>query len=121
MLLKRVFDKDKLTHVQVLHAGPRQKFSPDLIDKAIREGWLERRQGRFVLKSEPVVVYRIVREPGYYCCHCGQELPDAGQMVEGGRTVGLAHVATHGARSSPDRNNPSGYARLNAYDCEKEA
>lgn len=110
--------------VEVLHAGDRQNFSPSLIRQGQKAGWLTFEADRLtILDSEgDPVTYKVVREPGSYCCHCGEELPDASARDEdSGMTVGQLHVAErHAGETSPDPNNPSGYRRDDFYACEKE-
>ena len=97
--------------VEVRRAGPRQKFSPEQLATGAKIGYLSMADGHVTLKAENVtLVYKIVRTPGFYCSHCGEEQPD-------GKTA-AAHVArVHPGKKSPDRNNPAGYERLNAFDC----
>ncbi len=133
MLLKRVYDHEAsrdqwtpryndrgvevdrippLKAIKLLHAGPRQNFSPSLIEGAIAEGWVAMGDGQIVLRTEPPASYRIVRVPGYYCCHCQKKLEDG--------PSGKTHVeAVHAGQTSPDPGNPSGYRRDNFYACER--
>jgi len=119
MLLKRLFDTTepkapKLKGVRVLRAGPRQNFSPELIQKGSAEGWLSLAKGRLVIEAEGgPIAYAVKCGPGYYCCHCGKPMDNGA----GAR----AHLAAeHPGAKSPDANNPSGYCRLNHYACERE-
>lgn len=138
MLLKRLYDPadvaklrdpndptERITPIgiKVLRAGPRQKFSPDLIAQGVAQGWLAIGDGKVTLKGDDGdVAYTITRSPCYYCCHCGMALEDAGAREEaGGLTRGQRHVlAEHGTAPSPDPNNPAGYEHLAAYDCVKK-
>lgn len=122
MELKRLYAQGKVVDVKVLKAGPQQKFSPEMVQKGVREGWLEFTKDHITVKAvNGEVRYRIVREPGHYCCHCGVTLEDANQFAAPGLSKGRKHVLDeHGSAPSPDRNNPSGYEKLNAFLCEKE-
>lgn len=125
MQLKRLHDMSdpaapKVIGVRIDHAGPRQKFSPDLLFKAMKEGWLSIADGKVIVKGvdkqgfPQILTYKIVREPGWYCCHDGSAHP--------GPTEARAHLAANFAgKPSPDRNNPEGIEKLNAFDCELEA
>jgi hypothetical protein len=118
MLLRRLFnlsgENPKISGIRILRAGPRQHFSQKIIDQGIFEGWLSMGQGRITLISEGgVVIYRIDRAPGYYCCHCQQKLDDG--------PTGQAHVeTTHKKKKSTDPSNPCGYRKDNFYACVKE-
>ena len=122
MRLKRVFDHSSgapvLADVEVLRAGAKQKFPAQFVTQAALEGWLRLVPvpgggSKFALTTTPPVSYRIVRGPGRYCCHCGVLLSD--------EEAARAHVATkHAGKPSPDAQNPSGYERINHFDCVKE-
>jgi hypothetical protein len=139
MRLKRLYHDDKLVRgeggavtevkpgavrgVKVLSARAGvHHFTQNFIDGGVREGWLSLGGGKLTVtpaEGDPVV-YRIVRTPGHYCCHCDAPLSDAGQL-RGGKTLGTLHVEEkHGGAASPDPNNPAGYRRENHYTCVKE-
>jgi hypothetical protein len=102
-------------HVEVLHAGPHQRFSTGLVAQGVSEDWLSIKGTQLTLKSKPPLNYRIEREPGYYCCHCKQALAAGGPEAQ-------AHVAgKHGGKKSPDPSNPAGYERIDYFDCGKES
>jgi len=104
-----------VAHVEILHAGPHQCFSTGLVAQATSEGWLTIKGKQLTLKSKPPLKYRIEREPGYYCCHCGQALAAGGPEAQ-------AHVAgKHDGKKSPDPSNPAGYERIDYFDCVKES
>jgi len=65
-------------------------------------------------------IFTILREPGHYCCHCGEKLPENdGQADEDGLTVGAKHVQeNHAGVPSPDPNNPAGYRWITHYETE---
>ncbi len=104
-----------VSHVRVLRAGRKQKFSPDLVATGAAQGWLSMAGGRITLHAEDGEhVYRVVRVPGTYCCHCGVSVHDAG----GAR----AHIAAeHEGATSPDPENPSGYMRTHAFKGVRES
>jgi len=118
MYLKRIFDKDapkgsKLDHIKVLRAGDRQNFSTGMVELAVAEGWMALGGGKITLDTRPPLGYRIVRAPGYYCCHCAVRLGDA--------AAARAHIeADHPGTISPDPFNRAGYERIHYYDCVKE-
>lgn len=107
-----------LDYVSLGHTGidRRQNFSERLIQTAIAEGWCSLGQGQLTLHVMPEdLVYTIERLPGVYCCHCGARL-------EAGDRAARAHVAQqHAGAASPDPANPSGYRRVNAYECVLDA
>lgn len=113
MHLKRLYKDGKVSGVQVLHAGAKQKFTSDLIERGSAEGWLSMGQGKVTVHAEGGDVrYRIIRSPGYYCCHCGQQLEGDPRIGDGPEAAKkrLAHVQEkHRGQPSPDPENPSGY------------
>ncbi len=101
--------------VRILRAGRVQRFTQNLINGGLQEGWLGMAGGRITITAEPEnLTYRIVRVPGAYCCHCDAPVP-------GGLTVALAaeslaHVAqVHPGDESPDPHNPAGYRVESCY------
>lgn len=110
--------------IRILRAGPRQNFSPEMVERAVTEGWMSLGKGKLTIHGEHGdVVYRITRAPGYYCCHCAQPLENANEFADAEKTVtkGMAHVAdAHQGLPSPHQNNPAGYEKLSAYGCERE-
>jgi len=117
MLLKRLYDRSGeepvVNGITVLRAKARQHFSPNILEVGQREGWMTVSGNVLTILSEPRVVYRIVRTPGYYCCHCHRPLDDSG--------VARAHLAEeHPDVPSPDPANPAGYRRDNFYACARE-
>ena len=119
MLLKRLYDvsdpaKPVVNGVRVLRAKDRQRFSPDMVEKATAEGWMVLSDGKITLKAESgSIVYRIKRVSGYYCCHCKAPMTD-------GAAARLHIEKEHAKKPSPDRSNPSGYERIHYFDCVKE-
>lgn len=114
MLLKRNFDmsgpEPRLVGVKLLHGGPRQRFSPGLIERGIVEGWIQLGDNMVKLRTDPPATYKIVRMPGYYCCHCNESLSDS--------PSGPIHVSmAHPGKKSPDPFNPSGFRKDNFYEC----
>lgn len=111
--------------IEYTGTNPEQHFTEKLVRAGQREGFLAITGNTLSLIATPEdLEYTIKRYPGYYCCHCGAELPDAGVMEtdedgkETGRTLGLVHVEEqHEGAVSPDPSNPSGYERLDYYDC----
>ncbi len=130
MFLKRLHDHTDPDNptvrnvIRILRAGPRQHFSPELVQRATAEGWMSLVQGVLTLHGEDGDVrYRMLRSPGYYCCHCGMALEEAGAWADEGRTTtqGMVHVATaHPKKASPDASNPAGYERITYFDCVRQ-
>lgn len=115
MYVQRQYDdQGNVTHLKLLRTPPAdQKIPEQLVGMGFREGWLSIESGRFIFKSEPPLVLRIVEEPGYYCCHSGVQLP--------GEVEAQQHVAANYANvPSPDPQNPAGYRRTHYYACQKE-
>lgn len=115
MLLKRVYEgegkEQKLSHVQVTRKTPVQKFSTKFVEQQAKEGILSLGGGNITLKTdEGDLVYKIVAAPGYYCCHCNEQVGDGKE--------GEKHVdEKHKGKESPDPNNPAGYRREHSYTC----
>jgi hypothetical protein len=97
--------------VRVLEIGDaRHHFSPDLIAKGWAQGWLSRDKGQIVIEAENVTLtYEVRRRPGYYCCH------DGAPMDDGSSARAYLEEKFKGV-PSPDRNNPSGYEKINYYE-----
>lgn len=122
-----ILNPPPIDYITVEHTGanPEQNFTEKLVRAGLREGFLSISGNKLTLQAQPEdLKYTIKRHPGYYCCHCGMELPDAGVMEtdedgkETGRTLGLVHVEEqHEGAESPDPSNPSGYQRLDHYEC----
>ncbi len=125
MLLKRIYEHDSegslvedpegnlvLDHIKVLRSGRRQRFSDGLVGGGILEGWIALKGKNLTLLTKPRLRYRIERTPGWYCSHCGEELP--------GSLEARAHVETeHAGKKSPDPSKPAGYEQIHYYDCVK--
>lgn len=103
-----------VSHLRVRRITKRWFLTPDRLEDGAQEGYFSVKDGQLSIKTaegEPDVVYKIVRGPGWYCCHCAKKLSDS---VEG-----AAHVkAEHAGVTSPDDNNPSGWSRDNHYTLE---
>jgi hypothetical protein len=125
MLVKRVYEdvkegaevvKRRLPLIEIINVGGKlRKFSPNLIQGGIMEGWLELSPTHVTFKTPGgPIKFKITRTPGYFCCYCGKAVNDGAEARE--------HIqAEHpGAGPSPDRNNPHGYGCDNAYVCERE-
>ena len=100
--------------VKSLGASPNQHFTPELVTTAIAQGWLAWvKGGRGTLEligANMTVPYKVLRDPGYYCCHCKKRQSDGSEA--------RMHIAReHAGKASPDPQNPSGYERINYFDC----
>jgi len=122
MLLKRLYDSKapdaKVIGVEVLRAGARQSFTPEFLEWGQRVGFLTIAAGKLTLAHGKAgaagkLIYRILRGPGYYCCHCAAPQAD-------GMAARVHLELAHKGAASPDPNNPAGYRRANAFECEKE-
>lgn len=133
MYLKKLYEKDdagnpvKVSGVKLLErrdpetgkrvpaASVRQKFTPRKVFEGTAQGWMSVGQGKITVHTENQgdLVYRIEREPGIYCCHCGSQLPD--------QVTARGHVSKeHAGEKSPDSNNPAGYEDARYFDCVLE-
>lgn len=104
-------------YVSLAHTGVdiNQNFSVDLVTEALNKKWMTMEEGKLTLLIHPVnLYYKILREPGRYCCHCGDKLQDD---IKG--SLARLHIASkHPDKESPDPNNASGYCRINHFECE---
>lgn len=102
--------------VNINRTSSLQKFTPSLIAKATQQGWATLGDGAFTIRAanlDSLLVYRILRTPGYYCSHCGVGLDD--------QETARDHVADrHVDDDLSDENNPSGYEDAKYYLCELE-
>jgi hypothetical protein len=114
MHLKRIFGEDKKrpSHVEVLQLSKRWNISPELVAGAARDGWLAIGDGKVVLKTDKgPLVFNMLFTPGWYCCFCNKELDNS--------VTGKIHVQdAHPRMVSPDKNNPSGWRRINHYELQ---
>ncbi len=114
MEIKRIYKPGTQTvdHVEVRYITKTQKITQRTIDKGLAEGWMSIGNGMITLKSKPGdVSYKIVRIPGYYCCHTNVMLD--------GEVAARRHVAEKfDGKASPDPANPAGYRKDNFYYCE---
>jgi hypothetical protein len=104
-----------LDYLVVIQANPhKQTFSTRIVERGIREGWIMLAKDKIVLDVRPeALVYTIKRGPGHYCCHCGVK-------QDGERESRIHILSVHKDVVSPDKRNPSGYCRINAYECVRE-
>jgi len=104
--------------VEVHRIIPKQGFPTETVQAGLAQGWMSVGRKKLTIHgSNGEVVYKILYEPGRWCCHCDAKLPDDPQ----GRAA-RAHVAsTHGNKPSPDPQYPAGYLCDNYYECELES
>jgi hypothetical protein len=119
MQLRRVYKEGKVSGVEILKAGKKQKFTESMLLDGMVQGWMEVREGVISVKGvNETVRYKVVREPGYYCCHCGKRLEGdprntADQADNASRKE---HVQNeHTGAKSPDPENPAGYMGTCSY------
>lgn len=118
MLLKRLYDRTgdvpRLIGLKVRHAGPRQKFTVLMVEELMRDGLMTMEDNTLILLGEPKRLrYRIIRQPGFHCCHCNLALDGSAEARQ--------HVAAHDTSVIADPQNPSGYRLDHFYDCIREA
>jgi len=105
-----------LARVEMLNAPAKQNFSIGFMEQSLKDKVLAMSGDRVIFNSRPPVIYKILRRPGRYCCHCGQKLEDD----DIGSLARIHLLAMHTDKASPDRENPSGYRRDSFFACEKE-
>lgn len=102
--------------IRVKRLGKKQKLTPELLAAGKEERWLshDTTNNTITMHAEGGdVVFDILTIPGRYCAHCNEKLVDDQTGV-----AAREHVATfHAGVTSPDPQNPSGYAMLNYYNC----
>lgn len=109
--------------VSLKHSGVRaaQNFSTRLVEGGIAQGWITLGQGKLVMHTpdgEDDLEFTVERGPGYYSAFTHEPIADANRVVSAGLTLGMQFVqAKHPGEKSPDASNPSGYYRLNHYEC----
>lgn len=109
---KRLYTPDgHVRGVTILHAKTRWHISPSLLEQGVNQGWITDSGATLRVRGDNrLLVYDVVRRPGYYCCHCEREVGDG--------TAGGEHVrGQHAGVPSPDANNLSGYRRDNFFTC----
>lgn len=147
MLMKRQFNHDSdgvptsVSHIEMQRSTERWHASPRVVEKGIAEGWLSVGGGKLTIKTavdDQDVVYKIDRGPGHYCCECHAPLdgehsarrhvleehasvpakliPKDNQELQDGFHALLADQEFE----SSDGANPSGYCKLNYYDCARQ-
>ena len=109
--------------VDVLELNPdgRQNFSTKLVKEGSEQGWL-RVDGKTLTvfaNNREDVRFNILREPGRYCCHCGEKLQDDDNTNMPGELARQHVAAEHPGAASPDPNNPGGYECIRHYECEE--
>lgn len=106
----------KISGVEVVHTGahPEQNFSTSLITEFIQLGIAQMDGNELIIRATPEDLhYTVKREPGRWCLHCGEKLPDDanGEMAR-------LHIAMkHNGAPSPVASEPSGYVWLTYFEC----
>lgn len=125
MRLKRVYDKGRVTHVQVEQTGtsPQQNFSDRLVEEGVDHGWIAVSGASLTMKAEPESLrFTILRTPGYYCRSTGERIPlseralrrMATRQLDTPRAEALAWLASKGLEATD-------YEVTLAYECELDA
>jgi hypothetical protein len=135
MELKRIYARDAkgellrrhgeaiVTGIELRYAGPRQKFSQEQIDEGLRVGYIVMTGNVIEVRGvNASAKYRVVREPGFYCCHDGARLEGDPRSVDDCRSNASRkeYVAKNfPGVPSPDAQNPSGYLGTTTFECER--
>ena len=116
MFLKRIFTGEEgnrvFDHLKVISHNKTQNFTQKFIDKGIEEGYVTLSKGNITIHAKPNdLVYKIVRMPGWYCCHDDKKM-------ESSEDAKRYLIRNFKGKKSPDSNNPSGYRKDNFYHCK---
>jgi len=118
--IKRLTNAPPLKGIEIQNTGThaQQNFSTGLVLAAITEGWMAIDGAKLTIKAAPENLnYKIIREPGKYCLHCGEKLTD-----DANNEMAKMHVMSkHAGQESPDATNPAGYAKINHFECILDA
>ncbi len=116
MQVKRIFKHDTgkpvFDHLKIIRAGKVQNFTQKFINKGMTNGFVTMSKGQIIIHGKPVdLSYKVVRIPGYYCCHDDAPL--------GGEKEAREYLEKNfKGKKSPCSNNPSGYRKDNFFHCE---
>ncbi len=105
-----------LEAIELRHTGvsKEQNFSTRLVITGIENGWMHLAGDELVFKVRPEPLkYRVSRHPGRYCDHCGEKLSDDDR----GELARLHVLTFHLGKPPPNAANPSGYMRINHFEC----
>jgi len=111
-----------LAGVKVVGDAPDEHhFSPKFVTNGMAEGWISIIKGTIILHTvDGDVVYRIVRGPGAYCCHCGIKVGEGPSASRAEVTARSAH-AEECCNGTPHPTEwPDGYEVINHYECRLE-
>lgn len=99
------------------------RFKPQWLLAAVTQGWASLAQGRITLHTVGGdVAWRIVREPGAYCCCCGDRVGDGPTADPAEAARRCTYVAACQAyQPGADPENPAGYRVDNYYEGHLEA
>lgn len=116
MQVKRMFTHDTgqpvFSHLKIMRHGKVQNFTQKFINRGMQDGFLTMSKGEIIIHAQPKdLTYKIVRVPGYYCCH--DDAPVANE-----REAREYIEKNHKGKECDDPNNPSGYRKDNFYHCE---
>lgn len=107
-------DKPIIDHVKVIRKSKnsKQNFSTKFILNGFKSKLVSIVDDVITLNTKPELNFKIIREPGYYCCHddepCGTGAEARSYLEENFKDI-----------ESPDPNNPSGYRKDNFYATEE--
>ena len=108
-----------MVELKSLGKSRQQGFGGKFLTELMRYGVLSMDKDKIQLRvkvegSDALVMlsYKVLQDPGRWCCFCGVKLPDEDDMA----TLAKAHVQMyHKGEKSPSPMNPAGYMRRHDY------
>ncbi len=119
MQIKRVFNPEtnELLYLKIVTHQNTQKFIQETINTLMEDGFLSMSKGVITVhgrldKDTPLDLnYKVIRKPGYYCCH--------DEKLLAGEEAAREYVAkNYPDTDSPDPQNPAGYRKDDFFYCE---
>lgn len=98
----------KIDYISLAHTGTslEQHFATQMVTEYVSLGLMEIHDDELFFHVHPETLrYMITGQPGRYCAHCGEKLPDD----EKGDLARLHIALKHNGVRSLDPSNPSGY------------
>lgn len=123
MLIKKQFDEaGGVARVHVKHTGTKreQNFSHRLVAQAVSDGWMKIEGDTLTVKADPEdLVYRLARQPGYYCSSNGERIPISEMAWAQKQSQPQAHLARREALAwlADNGKAETDYEVTNAYEC----
>lgn len=94
--------------------GEKQNFTPKQLTDRMMDGLVTKSGNEIVWRTTPELKFKVIREPGYYCCFDNAPLTD-------GDSARVYIASKFKGQESPDPSNPHGYRKDNFYHCERTA